>query len=116
MMKASRLFFAAAISAMLLFGASARVSAQRNPTMPSQQADNNKENLYAQFAEYRKSLNPEERRLAYPAAKDYLRKFGGDNDSNARDVQAFVTAYERALHDGDVFSAYTAKNYLKAFE
>lgn len=106
----------ALITTVLLLGVAASVSAQRNPTMPSQQADSNKENLYAQFEEYRKSVNPEERRLAYPAAKDYLRKFGGDNDSNARDVQAFVTTYERALHDGDVFSAYTAKNYLKAFE
>jgi hypothetical protein len=110
-----RLVFAL-ISTVLLLGLAASASAQINPTMPSQQADNNKENLYAQFSDYRKSVNPEERRLAYPAARDYLRKFGGDNDSNARDVQAFVTAYERALHDGDVFSAYTAKNYLKAFE
>jgi hypothetical protein len=72
--------------------------------------------LVAQFTDYRKSLNPEERRLAYPAARDYLRKFGGDNDSNARDVQKFVTDYERALYDRDVFTAYTAKNYVKAFE
>jgi len=84
--------------------------------MPSQSSDNLKESLYAQFTDLRKSLNPEERRLAYPAAKDYLRKFGGDNDSNARDVQKFVTAYERATHDSDVFTAYTAKNYVKAFE
>jgi len=116
MMKASRLFFAAAISAMLLFGASAKVSAQRNPTMPSQSMDNLKENLYAQFNEYRKSLNPEERRLAYPAARDYLRKYGGDDDTNARDVQKFVTEFERAVYDTDVFTAYNAKNYTKAFE
>src|SRR3979490_3579205 len=85
---------------VLLLGLAVTVSAQRNPTMPSQQADNNKENLYAQFEEYRKSVNPEERRLAYPAARDYLRKFGGDNDSNARDVQKFVTDYEPALNHG----------------
>lgn len=116
MMKASRLFFAAAISAMLLFGASAKVSAQRNPTMPSQSMDSLKENLYAQFNEYRKSLNPEERRLAYPAARDYLRKYGGDDDTNARDVQKFVTEFERAVYDTGVFTAYNAKNYTKAFE
>jgi len=115
MRNSSRLVFAL-ITTVLWLGLTASVSAQRNPVMPSQQADSNKEDLYAQFAEYRKSLNPEERRLAYPAARDYLLKFGGDDDSNARDVQAFVTAYERALHGGDVFSAYTAKNYLKAFE
>ncbi len=115
MTNSSRLVFAM-ITTALLFGLAVSASAQRNPTMPSQQADSNKENLYAQFTEYRKSLNPEERRLAYPAAKDYLRKFGGDNDSNARDVQKFVIDYERALNHGDVFTAYTAKNYAKAFE
>ena len=115
MTNSSRLGFAV-ITTVLVFSLGITVSAQRNPTMPSQQSDSNKENLYAQFTDYRKSLNPEERRLAYPAAKDYLRKYGGDNDSNARDVQKFVTDYERAVHDGDVFSAYTAKNYLKSFE
>jgi hypothetical protein len=99
-----------------LCGLASSAVAQINPTMPSQSFDKNKEDLYAQFSDYRKSLNPEERRLAYPAAKDYLRKYGGDNDSNARDVQKFVTDYERAVHDGDVFTAYTAKNYVKAFE
>src|SRR6185369_942507 len=39
-----------------------------------------------------------------------------DDDSNAREVQKFVTEYERSAHDGDVFAAYTAKNYPKAFE
>jgi hypothetical protein len=115
MTNSSRLFLAV-ISTALVFGLTVGASAQINPTMPSQQADTNKENLYAQFTDYRKSVNPEERRLAYPAAKDYLRKFGGDNDSNARDVQKFVADYERAIHHGDVFTAYTAKNYLKAFE
>ncbi len=115
MTNSSRLVFAL-ITTALWFSLVDSVSAQRNPTMPSQQTDNIKEDLYAQFTDYRKSLNPEERRLAYPAARDYLRKFGGDNDSNARDVQKFVTDYERALYNRDVFTAYTAKNYVKAFE
>jgi hypothetical protein len=84
--------------------------------MTSQATDSAKEGLYNQFTEYRKSLNPDERRLAYPAAKDYLRKFGGDDDVYARDVQKFVTNYERAAHDGEIFVAYTAKDYTRAFE
>jgi hypothetical protein len=84
--------------------------------MASQTTDELKDRLFAQFTDYKKSLNPEERRLAYPAARDYLRKFGGDDDSNAREVQKFVTEYERAAHDGDVFASYTAKNYTKTFE
>jgi hypothetical protein len=116
MTKASQLIFAAAASALLLFGVSPTASAQRNPTMTSQSTDNNKENLFAQFTEYKKSLNPEERRLAYPAAKDYLRKYGGDDDANAREVQKFVTEFERVVYSLDVFTAYNAKNYAKAFE
>ena len=116
MKKSWHLIFVAVASSLLLCVLAAGVSAQINPTMPSQSSDNLKERLYAQFNDYRKSINPEERKYAYPAARDYLRKFGGDNDSNAKDVQKFVTEYERALHNGDVFTAYNARNYVKAFE
>lgn len=116
MRKSSRLIFIAMATGLISISVCVRVSAQRNPTMTSQSTDSVKENLYNEFTEYRKSLNPEERRLAYPAAKDYLRKFGGDDDVYARDVQKFVTDYERAAHDGDIFAAYSAKNYTKAFE
>jgi hypothetical protein len=116
MRKSSQLIVVAITTALLLCGLTARVSAQRNPTMASQTTDELKDRLFAQFTDYKKSLNPEERRLAYPAAKDYLRKFGGDDDSNSREVQKFVTEYERMTHDGDVFTAYNARNYAKAFE
>ncbi len=84
--------------------------------MASQTEDALKDQLFAQFTEYKRSLNPEEHRLAYPAAKDYLRKFGGEDDSNAREVRKFVVDYERAVSNADVFTAYNAKNYAKAFE
>jgi hypothetical protein len=116
MRKPSKLIFIVITAGLISFTVCATVSAQRNPTMASQTTDELKDRLFAQFTDYKKSLNPEERRLAYPAARDYLRKFGGDDDSNARDVQRFVTEYERAAHDGDVFASYTAKNYPKAFE
>lgn len=116
MRKPSQLIFIVIAAGLISFTVCAKVSAQRNPTMASQTTDELKDRLFAQFTDYKKSLNPEERRLAYPAAKDYLRKFGGDDDSNAKDVQKFVTEYERAVHDGDVFASYTAKNYPKAFE
>ena len=116
MTKSSRIVFAVIATTLVLCGLTASASAQRNPTMASQTTDELKDRLYAQFTEYKKSLNPEERRLAYPAAKDYLRKFGGDDDVYAREVQKFVTEYERAVYDVDVFTAYNAKNYGKAFE
>jgi hypothetical protein len=112
----SQLLLIAIAAGLISFALCVNVPAQRNPTMASQTNDELKDRLFAQFTDYKKSLNPEERRLAYPAAKDYLRKFGGDDDSNAREVQKFVTEYERTAHDGDVFASYTAKNYPKAFE
>jgi hypothetical protein len=114
--KSLRLVLIVITASLLLCGLAVSASAQINPTMPSQSSDNLKENLYAQFNDYRKSLNPEERRPAYPAARDYMRKFGGDNDSNARDVQKWLNEYERAVNANDVFTAYTAKKYQKAFE
>jgi hypothetical protein len=116
MRKSSQLIFIMIATGLISLGVCVNVSAQRNPTMASQTTDELKDRLFAQFTDYKKSLNPEERRLAYPAARDYLRKFGGDDDSNARDVQKFITEYERAAHDGDVFASYTAKNYAKTFE
>ena len=116
MTKAAHFIFAVFTTGVLLFGLTANASGQRNPTMPSQTSDSLKDTLFAQFTEYKKSLNPEERRLAYPAAKDYLRKFGGEDDSNAKEVRKFVTEFERAVYDRDVFTAYTTKDYLKAFE
>jgi hypothetical protein len=121
MTQPSQRIFVPIIVTLVLFGLTASISAQTperpiNPTMPSQHRDDLKESLYAQFTEYKNSLNPEERRLAYPAGKDYLRKFGADNDSFARDVQKYVTEYERAGHDVEVYKAYSTKNYAKAFE
>lgn len=116
MKKPFQLIFIAILGSLISFGTCVNVSAQLNPTMTSQATDSNKESLYNQFTEYRKSLNPEERRLAYPAARDYLRKFGGDDDVYAHDVQKFVIEYERTAHDGEVFTAYSTKNYARAFE
>lgn len=101
---------------LLGFGLAASISAQRNPTMPSQQSDNTKESLYAQFSEYRKSINPEEQKLAYPVARSYLIRFGGDDDLYAREVQRFVDEYDRIVREREVFKAYGAKNYVKTFE
>jgi len=122
MEKSSQLVVIGVTAVLLLFSLTARVSAQsgesrpRNPTMASQTTDELKDRLFAQFTDYKRSLNPEEHRLAYRAAKDYLRKFGGEDDSDAREVRKFVIDYERAVSNADVFTAYNAKNYQKAFE
>jgi hypothetical protein len=103
-------------TALLCLALAADVSAQSNPPMASKQSDNSKDSLYAAFSEYRKSINPEERKLAYPTAKSYLLRFGGDNDLYAREVQKFVDDYDRGLRDYEVYKALNAKNYAKTFE
>lgn len=84
--------------------------------MPSQSTDNLKEDLYAEFTEAKKSVNPEVRKLAYPTAKEYLRRFGGDNDYYAKEVQSFVDEYERNQRNIEILSTYNAKTYAKTFE
>ncbi len=112
----SRLVVIAIATALLWLGLAVSISAQRNPTMPSQQNDSSKDSLYAEFSESRKSIDPDQQKLAYPAAKAYLRRFGGDDDNYAREVQRWVDEYERQVHDSEVFKAYGAKNYSKTFD
>jgi len=116
MTKLSRLAFTVIISALLLVGLAASINAQINPTMPSQKTDSVKESFYAEFTEYKKSVNPEQHRLAYPTAKEFMRRFGGDNDYYAKEVQAFIDEYEREGREVEIFRTYNAKNYAKAFE
>ncbi len=116
MQKPPRLFLTGIATALLLLGSAAGVSAQRNPTMPSQQRDNEKEALYARYTEHRKAPGPEQQGIAYEIAKVFLRKFGGDDDSYAKEVKKFVTDYENGIHQSELYTAYSASNYSKTFE
>lgn len=100
----------------MLLAFAANTSAQTNPPMAGQQRDNEKDTLYALYSDYKRNPDPKQQRFAYPTAKEYLRKFGGDDDQYAREVQKFVTEYERKLHNDELYLAYTQKNYVKAFE
>ena len=90
--------------------------APSNPTMVGRRLDDDKEALYAQFTDYKRNPNPEQQRYAYPTAKAYLRRFGGDTDNETKEVQRFVAEYERAMHEHELYAVYGAKNYLKTFE
>ena len=90
--------------------------AQRNPTMPSQLSDADKENLYSRFLDNKKVLTAERQRLAYEDAKEYLKRFGGDKDANLPEVRRFVSQYERAKRHYDLYTAYSARSYAKTFE
>ena len=87
-----------------------------NPTMVGRHLDDDKEALYAQFNDYKRNPNPEQQRFAYPTAKEYLRRFGGETDRETKEVQKFVAEYERAMHERELYAAYGARNYAKTFE
>lgn len=112
-------------SALLLLASAATISAQTlptnpmnpaNPTMASRQFEDEKEALYAQFNDFKRNPNPEQQRFAYQAAKDYMRRFGGDSDAETKEVRRFVTGYEQAMHEHELYTAFDAKTYAKMFE
>lgn len=88
----------------------------QNPTMTSGYMDNEKEALYARFTDYKRNPNPEQQRYAYPTAKEYLRRWGGDNSAETIEVHRWVTEYERAMHQDALFAAYNGKKYAQTFE
>lgn len=84
--------------------------------MTSAYNDNDKESLYARFNDYKRNPDPNQQRYAYPTAKDYLRRWGGENDAGTKEVRRFVLEYERQMHGRELYAAYDAKNYAKVFE
>jgi len=86
-----------------------------NPSMTSSYMDNEKEQLYARFNDYKRNANPEQQRYAYPTAKEYLRRWGGDNSAETKEVLKWVTEYERLMHQDALYAAYNSKDYGKTF-
>lgn len=90
--------------------------AQRNPTMTSQRDDADRENLYTRFAENKKVPLAERQKLAYEAARDYVRRYSGESDSHLAEMRRFVKEYERVMGSFEVHKAFAAGNTAKAFE
>ncbi len=113
----SRRFFIVGTT-LLILGLAAVVSAQAptNPTMTSTYMDNEKEALYARWTDFKRNLNPEQQRYAYPTAKEYLRRWGGAKDAETREIQKWVVEYERQMYARDMYAAYEGKSYAKVFE
>jgi hypothetical protein len=117
MQKSIPFFLTALATALLLFGFAPRISAQRNPPMPSQQTDTQKDSLYATFSDLKRVPVAENQRLAYEAGKEYLRRYGGDpSDPDVKVVLKFVSEYEKVKGEFNLDTAYRAKNYAKTFE
>ncbi len=84
--------------------------------MTSGYMDSEREALYARFTDFKRNPNPEQQRFTYPTAKEYLRRWGGEKDVETKEVRHWVTEYERAMHEGELYAAYDAKDYAKTFE
>jgi hypothetical protein len=71
--------------------------------------------LYTKYYELKKG-GEEGQKQAYEVAKEYLQKFGNDDDQYTQAVKKFVVAYEKLLREVPFYKAYSAKEYAKAFE
>jgi hypothetical protein len=115
----TRVFLTAITAVLLLSGFAGGVYAQspRNPTMPSQQSDSQKDNLYAEFTDHKRVLVAEQQKLAYEAGKEYLRRYGGDtSDPDVKVVRKFVAEFDNVKGQYELDTTYGAKNYAKTFE
>jgi len=84
--------------------------------MPSQMSDSDREELYARFVENKKVPVAERQKLAYEAARDYVKRYSGEQDSHLAEMRRFVHEYERVMANFEVHEAVAAKKYAKAFE
>ncbi|MEK6283971.1 MAG: hypothetical protein AABN95_26770 [Acidobacteriota bacterium] len=88
----------------------------QNPTMPSQNRDAEKDALYGTFSGAKRVPVAEKQRLAYEAAREYLRKFAEDKDPELGEVQKFVAEYEKVNREQSLFRTFQAKNYEETFK
>jgi hypothetical protein len=102
------------MAALVLF-IPAETHAQRHPPMTEQQRDIEKERYYSNFNELRRIPLPDNQRRAYEAGIEYLKRFEGDRDADARTVRQFVNEYERGGIQTKLLSTYNARDYARTF-
>lgn len=78
--------------------------------------DAEKEHYFATFNELKRFPSADSRRKAYEAAIQYLKRFEGEKDPEARVVREFVTEYERPGRQLEILTSYKSKDYAKVFE
>lgn len=94
----------------------AGVSAQQHPPMTDQLRDAEKERFFEIFTEHKRLPSSDSQRKAYEAGIEYLKRFEGDKDSDAKAVREFVTGYERPGRQSEILNSYNSKNYARTFE
>lgn len=94
----------------------AQTSTPQYPSSTALQRDNDKIALYTRYYEAKKIATPEQQRIAYELALQYVKEFGNDNDKYAEATRKYVAAYENALREFELNKVYSAKNYTKVIE
>jgi hypothetical protein len=101
-----------ALPALALNHGAASMTVMDIAAQEAQAQDQAKADLYKKFTDNRKT-NPT---VAYDAAKEYMQKYGSDNDQYVQYLQKWIASYEkgaRALNLNKLI--YTDKNYAEAF-
>ena len=113
------LFFAIALT----FGVTARVHAQPRTSTPVQETDDEyKVTTYKKFVANREEYPA----VAYQAARDYMSKYGKEDDQYTRYLRKWITAYEddekarrlaaeKADREQQLLGTFTQKDFAKAY-
>jgi tetratricopeptide (TPR) repeat protein len=113
------LFFAIALT----LGATARLHAQPRPSTPVQETDDEyKVTTYKKFVDNREPYPV----VAYQAAKDYMAKYGKEDDQYTRYLRQWINAYEedertrrvaaeKADREQQLLGSFTQKDFAKAY-
>ena len=101
------------ILAALVFGAFTSIALAQE-TAPAKPQDEEKTELYRKYYEGAKG-GAEQQKVAYDIAREYLKKFGGEEDQYVTAVRKWVAKYEAATRVVDFNQAVAAKDYTKTF-
>ena len=101
------------ILAALVFGAFTSIALAQE-TAPAKPQDEEKTELYRKYYEGAKGT-PEQQKVAYDIAQEYLKKYGADTDEYVTAVRRWVGKYEAATRVAEFNQAVAAKDYPKTF-
>src|ERR1044072_8487039 len=103
------LFFAIALT----IGSTSRVDTQPRTSTPVEETDDEfKLTTYKKFVDNREPYPA----VAYQAAKDYMTKYGKEDDQYTRYLRQWIAAFEKDDRQDKLLSAmYTEKNYTAAY-
>ncbi|MGI9069654.1 MAG: hypothetical protein ACR2HX_25020 [Pyrinomonadaceae bacterium] len=101
------------ILAALVLGAFASIALAQE-TAQTKPQDEEKTELYRKYYEGAKG-GAEQQKVSYDIAREYLKKFGGEEDQYVTAVRKWVAKYEAATRVVDFNQAVAAKDYPKTF-